>query len=123
MIMEKIVATIKLMAKAGLFFADCDGNFSSRESDFINAFLNGILEVGDIDDQLKLEVKDTLNHSYALEEIVEETSELVDGFNEDERKAILFTISQFIQKVIDADGRVESLEREYYEQWKKTFGL
>ena len=79
--------------------------------------------MGDIDDQLKLEVKDTLNHSYALEEIVEETSELVDGFNEDERKAILFTISQFIQKVINADGRVESLEREYYEQWKKTFGL
>lgn len=121
--MEKIVATIKLMAKTGLFFANCDGEFSSRERDFINAFLAGIVEVGDIDDQLKSDIKDTLNHSYTLEGIIDETSQLIEGFNEDERKAILFTISQFILKVIATDEKEESKERDCYEKWKQTFGL
>lgn len=121
--MEKVLATIKLMAKTGLFFAHCDGNFGDREQHFINTFLSSILEVGDIDEQLKSDVKDSLNHTYTLDEIVGETRQLVEGFNDDERKAILFTVGQFIQKVISADERVESQEQENYKKWKEAFGL
>jgi hypothetical protein len=121
--MEKIIDTIKLMAKTGLFFANSDGNFAERERDFLENFVGGIESVGDISDELKAEVKDTLNHSYDLDGIVKETLQLVDGFNDDERKAILVTTSLFIRKVILSDTRVESKERENYELWKKAVGL
>ena len=121
--MEKIIDTIKLMAKTGLFFANSDGNFAERERDFLENFVGGIESVGDISDELKAEVKDTLNHSYDLDGIVKETLQLVEGFNDDERKAILITTSLFIRKVILSDTRVESKERENYELWKKAVGL
>ena len=71
--MEKLVNTIKLMAKSGLFFANCDGEVSIHEKEFIKNFLGSILEVGTIDEGLKNDVKDTLNHTYTLEDIIEET--------------------------------------------------
>ena len=111
------------MAKTGLFFANCDGNFDKREHDFIDNFLSGIQSVGDIDDELKNDVLDTLNHRYTLDGIVEETRQLVDGFNDDERKAILVTISQFVLKVLSKDKRIESLERANYEEWKKRLDV
>ena len=120
--MEKIIDTIKLMAKTGLFFANSDGNFAERERDFLENFVGGIESVGDISDELKAEVKDTLNHSYDLDGIVKETLQLVEGFNDDERKAILVTTRLFIRKVILSDTRVESKERENYELWKKAVG-
>ena len=112
-----------LMAKTGLFFANCDGDFGSREHNFINSFLNGILEVGDIEDGLQTEIKDSLNHAYTLEEIVAETKALVEDFNEDERKAILFLISQFILKVVASDSDVAEAERENFKLWKEAFQL
>ena len=120
--MEKVIETIKLMAKAGLFFANCDGHFEQRERNFIEAFLGGILEVGDISDNLKEDVRDTLNHSYTLDGIIADTEHLIEGFNEDERKAILFTISQFILKVIATDGNMDSAEHENYLKWKEALG-
>lgn len=123
MIMEKLVNTIKLMAKSGLFFANCDGEVSIHEKEFIKNFLGSILEVGTIDDGLKNDVKDTLNHTYTLEDIIEETKQLVDGFNDDERKAILVTMSGFISKVISADGRFDPKEHGNYTQWKAAVGL
>ena len=121
--MEKLVNTIKLMAKSGLFFANCDGEVSIHEKEFIKNFLGSILEVGTIDDGLKNDVNDTLNHTYTLEDIIEETKQLVDGFNDDERKAILVTISQFVLKVLSKDKRIESLERANYEEWKKRLDV
>ena len=121
--MEKVINTIKLMAKAGLFFASCDGNFAERERDFLESFVENIESVGDISDELKAEVKDSLNHTYNLDDIVKETLQLVEGFNEDERKAILVTTSLFIHKVIMADQREDSKERENYLLWMKAVGL
>lgn len=121
--MEKIIDTIKLMAKAGLFFANCDGNFAERERDFLESFVGNIEAVGDISDELKAEVKDTLNHTYNLDDIVKETLQLVEGFNDDERKAILVTTSLFIHKVIIADQKSDSKEMELFEQWQKAVGL
>ena len=120
--MEKIIDTIKLMAKAGLFFANCDGNFAERERDFLESFVGNIEEVGDISDELKAEVKDT-HHTYHLADLVKETLQLVEGFNDDERKAILVTTSLFIHKVIIADQKSDSKEMELFEQWQKAVGL
>ncbi|MBO4658095.1 MAG: hypothetical protein J5637_00575 [Prevotella sp.] len=121
--MEKVIDTIKLMAKAGLFFAHCDGNFADRERDFLESFVENIETVGNISDELKAEVKDSLNHTYNLDDIVKETLQLVEGFNDDERKAILVTTSLFINKVIMADQQAGSKELENFDLWQKAVGL
>ena len=121
--MEKLIDTIKLTAKAGLFFASCDGDFSAKEVEFIEGYIESIEDVGEIPEELKEEVRDTLNHTYTIDEIIDETKRLVEGFNEDERKAILFVLRQFILKVIAADGRVKTREVECYDQWIAAVGL
>ena len=95
---EKLSNSILLTAKAGLFFASCDGDFSQKERDFVEGYIASIEEVGEIPSELKEALADTINHTYTLEEIIGDTLDLVEGFNEDERKAILFTLRQFIIK-------------------------
>ena len=123
MMTDKLKDTITLTAKAGLFFANCDGDFSQRENDFIEGYIASIEDVGEIPEDLKVEVRDTLNHRYTLDGIIAETNDLVSGFNDDERKAILFTLRQFILKVISADARVKTKEVECYDQWLEAVGF
>lgn len=121
--MEKVISTIKLMAKTGVFFAHCDGEFDQREVDFIKGFLGGIDHIGDIDEALRQEVKDVVNQNYTLDEIIEETQQLLEGFNEDERKAIITSIYLFIRKVLVADKNLDSVEKKNFRLWKDTFGI
>lgn len=121
--MEKLITTIKLMAKTGVFFAHCDGNYDQREVNFLNGFLGGINQIGDIDEALKQEIKDALNHTYTLEGIIEETQQLLEGFNKDEQKAIITSIYLFIRKVLTADKNLESVEKKNFHLWKETFGI
>ena len=114
--MEKIVNVVKLMAKTGLFFANCDGNYDQRERDFIENFISSIEMVGDVDPALKQSLKDSL-------QIVSDTKDLTDGFNEDERKVILITIDNFISNVVKLDGELCQKEKTNYESWQKAFGL
>ena len=48
-IMEKLINTITLMAKTGLFFASADGDYSDKEKNFIDGFISGIENIGDND--------------------------------------------------------------------------
>ena len=121
--MQRIIDTIRLMAKTGLFFANCDGNYTQRERDFVEGFVSGIEQIGSIDDDLKNEVLDSINHAYSLDEIVEATNLLVKDFNDDERKAILATINGVINKVIRVDKNVNSAEQNAYKAWKEGVGL
>ena len=120
---EKLSNSILLTAKAGLFFASCDGDFSQKERDFVEGYIASIEEVGEIPSELKEALADTINHTYTLEEIIGDTLDLVDGFNEDERKAILFTLRQFIIKAIASDSRVKEKEVAAYDQWLAAVGL
>ncbi len=121
--MERIIDTIKLMAKTGLFFAHCDGDYTDRERDFVEGFLAGIEQIGSIDDEVKNAVLDSVNHTYTLDEVLEETKQLVAGFNDDERTAILAVIDGFIKKVMRVDNKVESAEKKAYVAWKIGVGL
>lgn len=120
---EKLSNSILLTAKAGLFFASCDGDFSQKERDFVEGYIESIEEVGEIPSELKEALADTINHTYTLEEIIGGTLDLVEGFNEDERKAILFTLRQFIIKAIASDSRVKEKEVAAYDQWLAAVGL
>lgn len=119
--MNKIVSVVKLMAKTGLFFANADGHYSKREAHYLNDFIAGIEQIGDLDEALRQDIKDCLNHTYTRDEIFEETRQLLDGFNDTERKAIATSIKAFINKVIRADGKVHPTEEENYKAWKEAF--
>ncbi|MCI6617647.1 MAG: TerB family tellurite resistance protein [Prevotella sp.] len=120
--MEKIIEVVRLMAKTGLFFASADGIYQQRERQFINDFVSGIEQIGSITPELKGEVYGALNNQYKIEEIIRETNAVLEGFNKDERRAILASIRGFITKVIEADGSVHPLERENFRLWKDQFG-
>lgn len=120
---EKLSEGIMLTAKAGLFFASCDGEFSQKEREFIEGYISSIEEVGEIPSELKEALADTINHTYTLEEIIGDTLRLVEGFNDDERNAILFTLRQFILKAIASDSRVKEKEVACYDQWLAAVGL
>ena len=118
--MEKLINTITLMAKTGLFFASADGDYSQQEKDFIEGFVGGIENIGDIDDELKAKVKDATKHTYTLEEIVKETLELLDGFTPTEQQAIKESLRAFVSKVIDADFERKGIEQDNYLLWIKA---
>lgn len=118
--MQKLVDTIKLMAKTGLFFANADGNYSESEKKFITDFILGIEQVGDLEIGLKAQVLDTVNHSYTFEEIVAETRQVLDGFSKQEQEAIKKSLKAFVNEVINIDGERKKVEQEYYLQWRQA---
>jgi hypothetical protein len=119
--MEKITAIVKLMAQTGL--ANADGIYQRREKEYIDEFVSGIKQIGDITAEMEADIQASLDKKYTLNEIVDGTREVLDGFSEPERQAILKSIRGFINKVIRADGRVHPLEHENYKLWKTAFGL
>lgn len=121
--MDKLIAVIKLVAKTGLFFANVDGEYDTKEREFIENFIANIEEVGSIEDELKYDVKDTLNHTYTLDDIVSDTKALIDGFNDEESDAILKTLNAFVTNVIKADGKVVDEEATTYNEWRAQLGI
>ena len=121
--MEKLENVVRLMAKTGLFFANCDGQYAQPEKDFIKSFIAQIEQVGTIDEELKREVTGAIDRKYTLEEIVRDTQEVLEGFKRDEQKAILLTIDAFVAKVIKADKRMAEAENANRMAWKKHFNL
>jgi len=121
--MEKIFNVVKLMAKMGVFFANADGIYMDRENQYIKKFLSSIERIGDITTELKGEVYGVLESKHTLHEVIADTRGLLEGFNVEERQAILKAIKSFIKKVIRADGHVHPLEKENYKLWKQAFGL
>ena len=121
--MEKIFDVIKLTAKTGLMFANCDGVYSDRENDFIEGFIAGIEQFGDVDEQLKADVRDTLNHQYELYPVIAETKAFLDGFNVLEKALILRAINDFAKKVIIADGETREAEKNNYDIWARELGI
>lgn len=121
--MQKLADTITLMAKTGLFFANADGQYTESEKKFITDFVLGIEKVGDMEEALKAQVMDTVNHAYTLEGVVAETKALLGGFNPDEQLAIKKSLRAFANQVIMADGNRCTTEQENYINWKKALAL
>lgn len=121
--MEKILQVVRLMAETGLFFANVDGIYQDRERRFIEDYVHGIEEIGDITPEEKQWVYGALDKKYSLDDIIRDTRRLLDGFEEIERQQILKSMKGFIKKVIKADGHVHPLEHANFLLWKQAFGV
>lgn len=118
--MQKLIDTIKLMAKTGLFFANADGDYSDKEKQFITDFVLGIEKIGDLETELKAQVLDAVNHTYTFDEIVDETSSLLEGFCPEEQDAIKKSLEAFVRQVITIDGKCRQEEHEFYIRWRQA---
>ena len=116
---EAIEKIIKLMAKAGLFFARADGQYDVREKSFIANFIDKLSAVGPADEVEAL-LAGALDKQYSLDEVIADTKDLLDDFNPTERGAILLMIDGFIEQVISADGKKTSDEIENFTAWQKA---
>lgn len=116
---KPIEKVIWLVAKTGLFFAHADGKYDVREKNFIEGFINKLAAIGPVDD-VKAELESSLQKHYKLEDIVNETKDLLSDFNPAEQSVIKLTLSQFVTNVINADCVENKAESTLYEEWKKA---
>ena len=116
---ETISKVIMLAAKTGLFFAKADGNYDVSEKQFIESFLDKLSAFGPID-EVKASLEALLQRNLTLEEIENDTDSLLADFNGLERMLVRASLTQFVQRVSEADGAKHVKEAELFEAWKKA---
>lgn len=116
---EAISKVIMLAAKTGLFFAKADGNYNVAEKQFIESFIDKLAAIGPVD-EVKNSLEGLLQRPLTLDEIEADTDSLLDEFNGLERMLVRATLTQFVQRVIAADGQKHEKEAELFEAWQKA---
>ena len=116
---EAISKVIMLAAKTGLFFANADGNYNVAEKQFIESFIDKLAAIGPVD-EVKDSLEGLLQRPLTLDEIEADTDSLLDEFNGLERMLVRATLTQFVQRVIAADGQKHEKEVELFEAWQKA---
>ena len=110
-----------LIAKTGVFFANCDGEYDKLEDKFISEFILAMIKDGiEIEDSLK-EVIDIKSEKYTIDDIINSTKEFFEVLSEDKKTIVIDILKDFIEKIINADGVVHSNEEKYFNQWKSEF--
>ena len=110
---KSIEKVIRLLTKAGLFYAKADGAYDQRETDFINNFTAKLAEAG----EAKRMVSEFSSSAITLEEVIADTKDLLDDFDANESATISLMLTGFIEQVINADGVESKPERELYDKW------
>ncbi len=110
-----------LIAKTGVFFANCDGEYDESERDFITRYVHELEKQENISEELKQTIEQAISRTYTYDEIAIETKELLAVFNDAEQQAILKKLQEFISAVIHADNILHPNEAALFEKWKQDF--
>lgn len=121
--MDKIQQMQVLCAKIGVFFANCDGVYDSREKQFIENYLVELEQDGDMSPEIKENIQNCIENVETLDSIMSMAKDLLDGFNEAEQSEIKKILAEFITKLIEADGEIHPNELANYNIWKEQIGL
>ena len=112
---------IILLAKTGLLFANCDGEYHANEHAFIVNYIKTLQENSILSDNIEKILMELLNKKITLEKVLSDTNHLLKDFNITEQNAIVNNLYTFILNVIDADNRRDPKEQEYLKQWCAYF--
>lgn len=121
--MDKIKQMQLLVAEIGVFFANCDGVYDSREQRFIETFLKELEKENQLTDDIKHLILNESKTIESIETIIQMTKDLLSEFNEAEQKEIKSVLSQFITKLIEIDGVIHPNETANYNLWKEQIGI
>lgn len=108
-----------LLAKIGLFFANCDGEYCPLEEQFINNFINNLKRNNCIDDKDSEAILDAAGTQITIEEIVEEMNNFVKELKENERGTFVSSIDEYIKGIIKSDRFTQPEEKKYLDIWEK----
>ena len=117
--MDKIKQMQLLVAEIGVYFANCDGVYDSREQKFIEEFIKELEKENQLTDEIKKLILNESKTIETIETIIQMTKDLLSGFNEAEQEAIKATLSEFITKLIEVDGEIHPNEITNYNLWKE----
>lgn len=117
--MDKIKQMQLLVAEIGVYFANCDGVYDSREQNFIEEFIKELEKENQLTDDIKRLILNESKSIETIETIIQMTKDLLSGFNEIEQKEIKSILSQFITKLIEVDGVIHPNEITNYNLWKE----
>lgn len=122
--MDKIQQMQVLCAKIGVFFANCDGVYETREQEFIENFVANLEQgEGGLAIEIKQIILGSVNEKVSLDTIIQMTRDLLDGFNEVEQAEIKKVLAEFIVKLIEVDGEIHPNEIANYNLIKEQIGL
>lgn len=121
--MDKVQQMQILCAKIGVFFANCDGLYDSRESQFIENFLVELEQDGNISQEVKIIIQNCTENIEPIDNIISMTMDLLDGLNEVEQSEIKKVLAELIIKLIEVDGEIHPNELANYNIWKEQIGL
>lgn len=122
--MDKVQQMQVLCAKIGVFFANCDGVYETREQEFIENFVANLEQgEGGLAIEIKQIILGSVNEKVSLDTIIQMTRDLLDGFNEVEQAEIKKVLAEFIVKLIEVDGEIHPNEIANYNLIKEQIGL
>lgn len=120
-----LLCMARLTVQTGLFFACCDNDYTARERERIEDYKEMVL---DNIDGLTEDGWDALNHvfddieqPYTIDDIIRMTHRLVDDLDSKDYKRVIGCIDELIQAVLEADVRDDTIEKDYYDQWRREF--
>lgn len=109
---------ISIVARIGLFFAHCDGEYHPKERSFIRRFLINLQTKGLVNDEDIKELETLQNETPSLEQITEESADFLLAQPVKTRAELYEMMKQFIESVIKADGVLQQEENDSFDFWK-----
>jgi len=114
---------VKLAAEIGLFFAKVDNDYDEREQTFLTNYVAELKKNNPLEYAEEELLKEYINKKFTLDDIINDTEDMLDEYVEKERYPLLNTLYTLINQVIHADGKVTIEEQEAFDAWKKHFEI
>lgn len=114
---------VKLAAEIGLYFAKVDNDYDEREKEFLVGYIKELEKSNPLSEEEKSLISEMSEHHFTLNEVIQDTKDLLEEYREEDRNPLLNTISVLINQVINADGKVTTEEADSFTLWKKEFGI
>ena len=114
---------VKLAAEIGLFFAKVDNDYDEKEKEFIINYISSLKQSNPLTVEEEAEIKKVPEHHFTIDEIIADTNDLLNEYEDEERYPLLNTLSVMINQVINADGIVTKEEVDAFTMWKKKFDI
>lgn len=114
---------VKLAAEIGLFFAKVDSDYDEKEKEFLVGYIKELEKGNPLSEEEKSLISEMSEHHFTLNEVIQDTKDLLEEYREEDRNPLLNTISVLINQVINADGKVTKEETDSFASWRKEFNI
>lgn len=117
----KLLSMARLTVQTALFFANCDGNYTKKEKEFVVDFESMICgNMVGIGDSLE-RVFDNIERPYTIEEIILMTRRLMGRMDEQGKKDLIESVHYLLKQILEVNTTPGTKVDEYYAIWRREF--